>query len=249
MMCRWWRDRGPRALTGAAAQESDADLAKKLANPISSLVSLPFQFNYDCCIGPEEASKFTLNVQPVIPIGLNADWNMIVRTIVPVVYLEAPAMGLENEFGLSDTLQSFFFSPSRPMNGITWGIGPAFLWPTGTGPEIATGKWGAGPTGVILRQQGGWTYGLLANHVWSYANSFGHDRPEVSQTFLQPFLSHTFPDTTNISINTEFDLRLGNRTVDGPDQRRGQPRLQIRRAARQPGGLWPRLCSQSRRRS
>ena len=187
----------------ATAQESDADLAKKLANPISSLVSLPFQFNYDCCIGPEEASKFTLNVQPVIPISLNADWNMIVRTIVPVVYLEAPAVGLENEFGLSDTLQSFFFSPSRPVNGITWGIGPAFLWPTGAGPEIATGKWGAGPTGVILRQQGGWTYGLLANHVWSYADSFGHDRPDVSQTFLQPFVSHTFPDTTNISINTE----------------------------------------------
>ena len=197
------------------AQDSDADLAKKLANPISSLVSLPFQFNYDCCIGPEDASKYTLNIQPVVPISLNQDWTMIVRTIVPVVYLEAPAAGLDNAFGLSDTLQSFFFSPSRPVNGITWGIGPAFLWPTGTGPEIATGKWGAGPTGVILKQQGGWTYGLLANHVWSYADASGPDRPEVSQTFLQPFVSHTFPDTTTISINTEstYDWETDQWTV------------------------------------
>jgi hypothetical protein len=189
-------------MEGLRAQESGADLAKKLANPISSLISVPFQGNYDCCIA-EEAAKYTLNIQPVVPLTLNEDWNLIVRTIVPVIYQEAPAIGFDDTFGLGDTTQSFFFSPSQPVHGITWGIGPAFLWPTGTDQEIDSGKWGAGPTGVVLRQQGPWTYGILANHIWSYADAGGEEKPEVSSTFLQPFINHTWPNTVGITLNTE----------------------------------------------
>lgn len=90
---------------------------------------------------------------------------MIIRTILPVVYLESPARGVDSEFGLSDTLQSFFFSPSHTPGGVTWGVGPAIQWPTGTDTLIDSGKWSAGPTAVILKQQGGWTYGILANHI------------------------------------------------------------------------------------
>lgn len=184
-----------------ARPDAEQELAKKLANPISSLVSVPFQQNYDCCFGPKDAYRYSLNIQPVIPFSLNEDWNLIVRTIVPVVYQEAPAAGFDSGFGLSDTEQSFFLSPAQSLDGITWGVGPVFLWPTATSSELGTGKWGAGPTGVILKQHGGWTYGALANHIWSYA---GHsDREAVSQSFVQPFLTYTFPDTTALSLSSE----------------------------------------------
>lgn len=184
-----------------ARPDAEQELAKKLANPISSLVSVPFQQNYDCCFGPKDAYRYSLNIQPVIPFSLNEDWNLIVRTIVPVVYQEAPAAGFDSRFGLSDTEQSFFLSPAQSLDGITWGVGPVFLWPTATSSELGTGKWGAGPTGVILKQHGGWTYGALANHIWSYA---GHsNREAVSQSFVQPFLTYTFPDTTALSLSSE----------------------------------------------
>ncbi len=168
---------GLAAPSAAHAQAaSDVDLAKKLANPISSLISVPLQYNFDCCFGPLDADRHLLNIQPVIPTKLNPDWKLIVRTILPVHYLQAPAVGLDDTFGLSDTLQSFFFSPSK--------------WPTGTDPLIDSGKWAAGPTAVILKQQSGWTYGVLANHIWSFADAGGaNDRPEVNQTFIQPFLA------------------------------------------------------------
>lgn len=196
-----------------AYADADQELARKLANPISSLISVPFQSNYDCCFGPRDSYRYTLNIQPVVPFSLNEDWNLIVRTIVPIVYQQAPAAGFDNRFGLSDTEQSFFFSPAQSVDGITWGVGPVFLWPTATNSELGTGKWGAGPAGVILKQQGGWTYGALANHIWSYA---GHnDRDALSQSFLQPFLTYTFPDTTalNLSSETSYDWTSEQWTV------------------------------------
>jgi hypothetical protein len=154
------------AATAPAAASDSAELAKKLANPISSLISVPFQLNYDEGFGPSDAGKWTLNIQPVIPFSLNEDWNIISRTILPVVYQESLATGIDSEFGLGDTLQSLFFSPKDPVHGWIIGAGPVFLLPTATDTLLGSENFGIGPTIVALQQKKGWTYGVLANHIY-----------------------------------------------------------------------------------
>lgn len=198
----------------AHGQESNAALAQKLSNPVASLVSVPFQMNYDCCFGPSQGNRDTLNIQPVVPFSLGARWNLIVRTIVPVVYAESPAPGLHAAAGLGDTTQSFFFSPESTVGGFIVAIGPAFLWPTGAS-GIGSKTWGAGPTLLVLRQQGGATYGVLANHIWSFAGVGDNRRPEVNSTFVQPFFAYTTRTATTFTVNTEstYNWKDGQWTI------------------------------------
>lgn len=179
----------------------DADLAQKLANPISDLISLPIQSNYDFGLGPGDGTKWTTNVQPVIPFGISEDWNVISRTILPVIDQEglAPAGDSLDESGLGDTVQSFFFSPKQ--SSPIWGVGPVFLIPTATDSLLGGGKWGMGPTAVVLKQDGPWTYGALANHLWDFAGD--DSRATVNATFLQPFVSYITHTKTTFSLNTE----------------------------------------------
>jgi hypothetical protein len=188
---------------GQASQPSGADgqeLAQKLSNPVASLISVPLQFNFDYGLGPEEDGfRFTMNFQPVIPISLNQDWNLISRTILPIMH-QSDAIDTTSQSGLGDIVQSFFFSPNKTEPFI-WGVGPALLIPTATDELLGTEKFGLGPTVVVLKQQGPWTFGALWSHIWSVAGA--DDRTDVNGTFLQPFLSYTTRTAWTYTFNLE----------------------------------------------
>lgn len=189
------------ALGVASAGAQDAsDLAKQLSNPVADLVSVPFQLNYDENIGADDSgSRWLLNLQPVVPISISPDWNLISRTIVPVISLNDVPPGSGTDLGFGDVTQSFFFSPKAPTaGGWIWGAGPVLLLPTSSDSTLGLGEWGAGLTGVALRQQGPWTYGALVNHIVNVSGDV-----DLNQTFLQPFVSYTTPTAWTFTLNTE----------------------------------------------
>lgn len=184
------------------ASDEQAELAKKLANPVASLISVPLQYNFDDNFGPDDqGSKHVLNIQPVAPFSLNVKWNLITRTIVPLVDADDVPPG-SSESGLGDIVASQFFSPKEPTaGGLIWGIGPVELLPTASDETLGGEQWGLGPTAVGLIQKGPWTAGLLANHIWSIEGE--EDRADINATFLQPFVSYLTKTKTTFGLNTE----------------------------------------------
>lgn len=189
------------ALSTASLHAQDVELAQKLANPIADLISLPIQSNFDFGVGPGDGTIWRTNIQPVVPFSFNEDWTLISRTILPVIEQEGlAAMGDSlDESGLGDITQSFFFSPKN--SDLIWGVGPAFLVPTATDELLGAEQWCAGPTAVVLKQDGPWTYGALVNHLWDFAGE--DDRDSVNATFFQPFLTYITPTKTSFTLNTE----------------------------------------------
>lgn len=184
-------------------QHSAEELAKKLSNPVASLISAPLQNNTDYGIGPNNGSKNTLNFQPVVPVPLSPKLNLIVRMILPIITQYDVTGPGTKESGLSDMSLTGFFAPTNAKNGLTWGAGPAFLIPTGTNDFLTTKKWGVGPSALILKQtKGGLTFGFLVNQVWSFAGD--DSRADVSQMFLQPFFVHNWKSGAGVGLNAEI---------------------------------------------
>lgn len=185
----------------AQEKQDAAALAKKLANPIASLISVPFQNNTDYGIGENQGTRNTLNIQPVIPISISENLNLINRVILPVVTQYNITEPGAKQSGLSDAVLSAFFSPVNDSK-VTWGAGPAFLIPTGTNDFLTAKKFGIGPTFVGLYQNNGWTMGGLANQIWSVAGS--DSRPDVSQLFVQPFVVYNWKSGAGMGANMEL---------------------------------------------
>ncbi len=176
-----------------AESSDDASLAKDLNNPVSSIISLPLQFNYDRFDSGDK--KYTLNIQPVIPFNLNSKWNLISRTILPIIKTEDLPSG--ESWGVGDITQSLFLSPiPKSKDDWIWGVGPIFLIPSQS--KFSAKTWGAGPTGVVLRQKNSFTYGVLANHIWSINGD-----TNINQTLIQPFISYTTQSAISYGVSSE----------------------------------------------
>ncbi|MDU8885741.1 hypothetical protein RXV94_06185 [Yeosuana sp. MJ-SS3] len=189
------------AQTEETTKSSSAEeLAKQLANPVAALISVPFQNNFDFNVGPLDGFRYNLNVQPVIPISINEKWNMISRTIIPIITQSDVTEKGNNETGLGDIAQSIYFSPKEAKNGLVWGVGPVLLLPTATDDVLGLNKWAAGPNALLLKIKGQWTYGGLVNHMWSYA---GNGNTDINATFFQPFLTYASKSGASITISSE----------------------------------------------
>jgi len=185
------------SVTGVSAQSTGADqtpkaatdqataLAKQQQNPISSLISVPLQGNWDFGLGDRDATGTLFNIQPVVPFGVSRSTNLVLRVILPLA--SQPGSGDVRVNGVGDVVMTAFFSPAK-SGRFTWGAGPVVLLPTATTNALGSEKFGVGPSAVVLTQPGPWTIGLLFNHIWS--TSGADDREDVNSTFLQPFVNY-----------------------------------------------------------
>ena len=198
--------------TQVAATNSDA-LRKAAQNPVANLISVPVQNNNNFGISPGSRIQDILNIQPVIPIRVSENWNLINRIITPIIYQPISNEPVnQGAYGFGDLNPSFFFSPSK-LHKLIWGVGPTFVLPTATSPVLGQGKWSAGPTAVVLSQPGRWTLGALVNNVWSFGGQ--SDRADVNQMLFQYFINYNLKKgyyiTWQPTITANWEANNGNR--------------------------------------
>jgi hypothetical protein len=178
-------------------------LAEKLQNPIADLISLPFQNNTNFVVGPNNGVQDILNIQPVIPLHLNQDWNLITRTILPLTW--SPSFQPYESvppFGLSPTTFSAFLSPTQLFNGWTVGAGPIVEIPTATNKNLGSNVWGLGPALVAVRSVHPWVYGALVNTVFSLGGTSGHGGTSYIGTTINPFINYNFEGGWFVGMNS-----------------------------------------------
>jgi len=199
--------------TAESEEDRTAALAKAAQNPVANLISFPLQNNTAFGIGPYERAQNVLNIQPVIPFHISEKWNLITRTILPVVWQpnDQPTQGW---FGFGDLNPSLFLSPAKPGK-LIWGVGPAFVFPTASAEQLGQGKFSLGPSVVVLSTPGHWVLGALVNNVWSVAGP--HERAVVNQMLLQWFVNYNMKKgwyfTTSPIITADWRAPSGNQAV------------------------------------
>jgi hypothetical protein len=196
------------------AAEDTEGLAKASQNPVASLISVPLQNNTGFGVGSFDRNQNVLNIQPVIPIRISENWNMITRIITPVIFQPNDQPNTQGTFGLGDINPTFFFSPAKPGK-LIWGVGPTFVIPTATATVLGQGKFSIGPGVVLLTTPGHWVIGVLINNVWSVAGS--GSRPDVNQMVMQPFVNYNMKKgwyiTTSPIITADWEQTNGGRWV------------------------------------
>jgi len=199
--------------THARGQEMNkSELAQKAQNPVADLISLPFQNNMNFNAGPQDEIQNILNIQPVAPFSLTEKWNLITRTIVPIIWQPEFVPGRGRTTGLGDINFTGFLSPAEAGRFI-WGAGPILQFPSATDDALGAGKWAAGPSAVFLMMNPPWVNGVLINNVWSFAGS--DTRGDVNQMLIQPFANYNLPDgwylVTAPIITANWEADSGNR--------------------------------------
>jgi len=196
--CRFVPAAAVLAILGLASIEAPAQdaaaLAKAAQNPVADLVSVPIQLNLNFDSGPQDDLQNVVNIQPVAPFSLSEDWNLITRTVVPLI--SQPDFGAfpARENGLGDIQFSAFLSPKAPTaGGWIWGAGAVAQLDTASDDRLGQGAWGVGPTAVALKIAGPWVVGALINNIWSVAED--DDRGRVNQFLMQPFVNYNFPSS------------------------------------------------------
>ncbi len=199
-----------------AGEDEAGELARAVQNPVASMISLPFQSNTNFGFGSKEKPSHVLNIQPVWPFGLNDEWNLITRTIMPIVSQPQLVSGQDRETGLGDTTFTAFLSPARPGK-LIWGVGPVFLMPTASDDRLGADKWGLGPSAVLLTMPGNWVIGSLFSNVWSTG---GSGREDVSiftwQFFVNYNMSNGWYLTSSPIITANWEARTGSDTWTVP---------------------------------
>ena len=205
-----------RGVVPACAQESSAqgtsEIAKQAQNPIASVISVPLENDFNPQTGIHKENSYVLEMKPVVPFKLSNDWNLVTRTIIPIIQVPDLAPGVSGTSGLGDVQLSLFFSPAK-VGKIIWGAGPVISLPTATKDILGTKKVSVGPTAVALRIQGHWLFGALVQNVFSVAGP--SERPDVNQMLLQPFVNynmrHGWYLTSSPIITSNWEVKRDQR--------------------------------------
>lgn len=196
-----WAQSVPAQGQEAADSDSATAIAKKLQNPIGDLINVPFQNNTNFDVGPHKGTQDILNVEPVIPIHINQDWNVITRTILPLIWQPSLQPAQTVPFGTGPITFSAFISPRNSMDGWIWGAGPVFQVPTASSATLGSNVWGGGPTAVVVKTTAHIVAGVLINNVWSFGGSTGMAGTRYSVMTLQPFFNYNLGDGWAISTS------------------------------------------------
>jgi hypothetical protein len=196
------------APSGSEQEASLTEINKKLTNPVSDLWSIAFQQNnymLDMGSGQPDHWNSNLNFQPVLPVALTSNWNLMTRPVM-TLFNSVPhpdpnnPTDIDRTTGFGDTVLMEMFSPSQKLVG-NWllGLGPTFIFPTASSDYTGQGKWQVGPAALVGYLSKKWILGALLQNWTSFGGS--GNRPNTNQMNIQPFVAYFLPDGWSIGYS------------------------------------------------